>query len=123
MAMFSKDLGIDLGTFHTRLAESGQVLLEEPTIVAIAVQEQKIVSVARKDQDVVAFARDDGQACVQVFFIRGGKIIGREYFVLEGASGVQDVAVLEAFLQQFYDEAAYVPPEILMPPRMKSMKI
>jgi rod shape-determining protein MreB len=48
MAMFSKDLGIDLGTFYTRLAENGQIVLEEPTIVAIAVQEQKIVSVGQE---------------------------------------------------------------------------
>ena len=77
----------------------------------------------RKDQDVVAFARDDGHACVQVFFIRNGKIIGREYFVLEGASGEQDTVVLEAFLQQFYDEAAYVPPEILMPYDVQQARI
>jgi excinuclease ABC subunit C len=85
--------------------------------------QQKIVSLADKDQDVVAFARDNGQACVQIFFIRAGKIIGREYFVLEGASGERDQAVLEAFIQQFYDEAAYVPPEILMPQTIEQARI
>jgi len=85
--------------------------------------QQKIISLADKDQDVVAFARDDGQACVQVFFIRAGKLIGREYFVLEGATGEKDQAVLEAFIQQFYDEAAYVPPEILMPHAIEEAKI
>lgn len=87
------------------------------------ITEQKIVSGIRKDQDVVAFARDDGHACVQVFFIRNGKIIGREYFVLEGATGEQDPIVLEAFLQQFYTEAAYVPPEILMPYDVQQARI
>jgi excinuclease ABC subunit C len=87
------------------------------------ITEQKIVSGIRKDQDVVAFARDDGHACVQVFFIRNGKIIGREYFVLEGATGEQDTVVLEAFLEQFYDEAAYVPPEILMPYNLEQARI
>ncbi len=48
MAMFSKDLGIDLGTFYTRVAEAGQVVLEEPTIVSIAVEEQKIVAVGNE---------------------------------------------------------------------------
>ncbi len=48
MAVFSRDLGIDLGTFHTRLAEGGQVLISEPTIVAIAVEEQKIVAVGQE---------------------------------------------------------------------------
>ena len=48
-------------------------------------------------EDDVALARDDGQACVQVFFVRAGRLIGREYFVLEGTGGEQDEAVLEAF--------------------------
>jgi len=87
------------------------------------ITEQKIVSGIRKDQDVVAFARDDGHACVQVFFIRNGKIIGREYFVLEGATGEQNTVVLEAFLEQFYDDAAYVPPEILMPYDLQQARI
>jgi excinuclease ABC subunit C len=87
------------------------------------VTQQKIVSGTRKDQDIVAFARDDGQACAQVFYIRNGKIIGREYFVLEGASGEEDAAVIEAFIQQFYNEAAYVPPEILMPEHVQKKQV
>ena len=87
------------------------------------VTQQRIVTGISKDRDVIAFARDDGQACVQVFFIRSGKIIGREYFVLEGANGEQDSTVLSAFVQQFYNEAAYVPPEILMPSDVQKAKI
>lgn len=52
MAILSKDLGIDLGTYHTRVAEGGEVVLEEPTIVAIAVEEQKIVEVGQGAQDM-----------------------------------------------------------------------
>ena len=53
MAVFSKDLGIDLGTMFTRLADSTQVLLEEPTIVAIEVEEQKMVAVGQEARDMV----------------------------------------------------------------------
>ena len=53
MAVFSKDLGIDLGTMFTRLADSTQVLLEEPTIVAIEVDEQKMVAVGQEARDMV----------------------------------------------------------------------
>ncbi len=87
------------------------------------VTQQRIVTGVQKDRDVIAFDRDDGQACVQVFFIRSGKIIGREYFVLEGAAGEEDTAVLQAFVQQFYNEAAYVPPEILMPNEVQQAQI
>ena len=52
MAVFSKDLGIDLGTMYTRLADSTQVLLEEPTIVAIEVEEQKMVAVGQEARDM-----------------------------------------------------------------------
>ncbi len=52
MALFSKDLGIDLGTLNTRISEGGQVILQEPTVVAIAVDEQKIVEVGREAQDM-----------------------------------------------------------------------
>jgi excinuclease ABC subunit C len=79
------------------------------------IERQKIVSAAMADQDVVAFARADGDACVQVFFIRHGRLIGREYFVLDGTAEESDAQVVSSFVKQFYDEAAYVPPEILLP--------
>jgi rod shape-determining protein MreB and related proteins len=52
MAMLSKDLGIDLGTIQTRIAEGGQVILVEPTVVAIAVEEEKIVEVGEEAQNM-----------------------------------------------------------------------
>ena len=58
MAVFSKDLGIDLGTMFTRLADSTQVLLEEPTIVAIEVEEQKMVAVGQEARDMVGRVPD-----------------------------------------------------------------
>jgi excinuclease ABC subunit C len=79
------------------------------------IERQKIVSTAMANQDVIAFARADGDACVQVFFIRHGRLIGREYFVLDGAAEETDTEVVASFVKQFYDEAAYVPPEILLP--------
>ncbi len=79
------------------------------------IERQKIVSTSMADQDVIAFARADGDACVQVFFIRGGRLIGREYFVLDGTAEEADPEVIASFVKQFYDEAAYVPPEILLP--------
>jgi excinuclease ABC subunit C len=79
------------------------------------IERQKIVSAAMADQDVLAFARADGDACVQVFFIRHGRLIGREYFVLDGTAEETDTEIVASFVKQFYDEAAYVPPEILLP--------
>ena len=86
-------------------------------------EHQKVVSTVTVDQDVIAFARDDGAACVQVFFVRGGKLLGREYFVLEGTEGENADQVLSSFVKQFYDEAAYVPPEILLPENIDEAQI
>jgi excinuclease ABC subunit C len=87
------------------------------------VEKQRVISSTGGDQDVIAFARDEGDTCVQVLFIRGGKLLGQEYFVLDGAEGEDDQAVLDAFLKRFYDEAAYVPPEVLLPAQVEEAHI
>lgn len=94
-----------------KAAEYRDQLKAVNTIVA----KQRVISAANTDQDVIAFARDQGDACVQVFFIRHGKLIGREYFLLDGTEGESDEDVLEEFLTQFYDEAAHIPKEVLLP--------
>ncbi|MCL5958764.1 MAG: excinuclease ABC subunit UvrC [Chloroflexi bacterium] len=77
-------------------------------------ERQKIISTAIKDEDVIAFARSDGEACVQIFFVRGGKLVGREHFALEGTKDEDARHILSSFVMQFYDAAAYVPPRILL---------
>ncbi|MCP4535890.1 MAG: excinuclease ABC subunit UvrC [Chloroflexi bacterium] len=98
-------------------------LRDQLQAVQSVVERQKIVSSAGADQDVVAFARKENDACVQVFFIRGGKLLGREYFVMEGAQDEDEREVMAAFLKQFYEEAAYVPPEVLLPERIEEALI
>jgi len=87
------------------------------------VEGQKIVSQERLDSDVIAFARDEDAACVQVFFVRAGKLIGREYFILEGASQAEDHEVVEGFLTQYYTEAAYIPDRVMLPTEIEEARI
>jgi excinuclease ABC subunit C len=86
------------------------------------VERQKVISNAQNDQDVLAFARDKGDACVQIFLIRQGKLVGREYFVLEGTEDEDTHQVMAEFLTQFYDEAAYVPPEVVLPVEIEAQE-
>lgn len=79
------------------------------------VQKQRVISNANTDQDVIAFAREEGDACVQVFFIRHGKLIGRENFLLDGTEDEPDADVLQEFITQFYNEAAHIPKEVVLP--------
>jgi excinuclease ABC subunit C len=87
------------------------------------VAKQKVIATAGTDQDVIAFAREEGDACVQVFFIRHGKLIGREYFLLEGTDEASDEEVLQDFVTQFYDEAAHIPKEVLLPNEVEEARI
>lgn len=84
---------------------------------------QKVISDGNADQDVIAFARENGDACVQIFFIRHGKLIGREYFMLDNTEGESDPEVLQEFVTQFYDDAAYVPKEVLLPNEIEEARI
>jgi excinuclease ABC subunit C len=88
------------------------------------IERQRIVFAADYiDSDVLAMARSDGEACVQVFFIRGGKLIGREYFILEGTEDSKDNEVLEQFITQFYTEAANVPQQVMLPQELEEARI
>ncbi|MGB0388300.1 MAG: excinuclease ABC subunit UvrC [Ardenticatenaceae bacterium] len=77
-------------------------------------EKQHIISAGGGDQDVIAFARQDGDACVQLFYIRNGRLVGREYVLLEGTHEEQNAEIMEQFIQQFYNDATNVPPEILL---------
>ena len=96
--------------------ERAAMLRDQIRAAGQLVERQKVVSGKQEDEDVIAFAQDarTGEACVQVFFIRRGKLIGRETFVLEGVSPEQNGEMVAAFVKQFYDEAAFVPPSILL---------
>ena len=87
------------------------------------VERQKIVSSTRTDSDVIALARQDGDACVQVFMIRAGRLIGREHFLLEGTRDTEEAEVLRQFLMQFYEEAAFIPGEVLIPAEVDEARI
>jgi len=87
------------------------------------VERQKVISSEYVDSDVIAMARSDGEACVQVFFIRGGKLIGREYFLLEGTAESPDPNVIAEFIKQFYDQSPMVPPQVLLPHELEEAQI
>lgn len=78
-------------------------------------EKQKIVAQHTEDQDYLGYAREGDLACVQVFFVRSGKLIGRDHFLLDCASHEEAGEILRSFLQQYYEEATYVPREVFIP--------
>ncbi len=103
--------------------EKAATLRDQLVAIERVVEKQKVISTEQIDSDVIAFARSNGEACVQIFFIRAGKLIGREYFVLEGTEDESNNGIVEQFVKQFYDEAAYIPPEVLLPEEIEEARI
>jgi excinuclease ABC subunit C len=94
--------------------ERAAFIRDQITAVQRVVERQRVVTRARADEDVIAFAREDGDTCVQVFFVRGGKLIGRENFLLDGVEDDTPSQIMASFVKQFYGEAAYIPPQIVL---------
>ncbi|MFM8319808.1 MAG: excinuclease ABC subunit UvrC [Chloroflexota bacterium] len=103
--------------------ERAATLRDQIRAIETVVERQKVISSEYIDSDVLAMARSDGEACVQVFFIRGGKLIGRDYFLLEGAAEESDAEVMAEFLKQFYNQASVVPPQVLLPQEVEEAGI
>jgi excinuclease ABC subunit C len=104
--------------------EKAATLRDQLKAMHSIVERQKVVfSADYKDSDVIAMARADNEACVQIFFIRGGKLIGREYFVLEGTQDSADREVMAEFVKQFYTESAEIPEQVLLPQVIEEAQI
>ncbi len=76
--------------------------------------DQKVIYSRKVNEDVIAVARQANTACAQVFFIRGGKLLGKEHFVLEGVSDEKPGKIITTFVEQFYNASADIPAGILL---------
>ncbi|HIR12993.1 MAG TPA: excinuclease ABC subunit UvrC [Candidatus Choladousia intestinavium] len=86
-------------------------------------QRQKITQGDGEDKDVLALAADGGDAVVQVFFIRGGKMIGRDHFYLRVAPQDTKAAILNSFIKQFYAGTPFVPKELMLETEIEDHQI
>jgi excinuclease ABC subunit C len=77
-------------------------------------ESQKIISTDLEDQDLIGLARQGSEACVQTFFVRKGRLLGRESFFLDRLLGASDGEVLSAFVRQFYTKNVVPPRELLL---------
>lgn len=76
-------------------------------------QKQKMTDSRGEDRDIVAIATDTEDAVVQIFFIRGGRLVGRDHFFLQNAADISKKELLETFMKQFYAGAPFIPAEIM----------
>lgn len=78
-------------------------------------QKQKITHTNGEDKDIVALAKDDNDAVVQVFFIRGGKLIGRDHFYMRIGTEDTRTQIINTFIKQFYSGTPFIPREVILP--------
>lgn len=84
---------------------------------------QKITNTDQVDRDIIAFAKEKEEAVVQTFFIRGGKLIGRDHFHLSGVEDEEDGEIMASFLKQFYAGTPYIPKEIFLGTRTEDEEL
>lgn len=86
-------------------------------------QKQKITDSEGEDRDVIALSKDDRDAVVQVFFVRGGRLIGREHFYMTNVSDNTEAQVLLSFVKQFYAGTPFIPRELLLQQEIEETEI
>lgn len=94
--------------------EKAALFRDQIRAIEQVIEEQKIAATVRGDQDVVAFARAGDASTVEVFFVRSGKLTGRERFVLDGTRDEKPSQIMSEFIKQFYGSATNVPPLVLL---------
>lgn len=97
--------------------EAAAKLRDQLAAVERIVEKQNIVT-GSGDHDAVGMARSAAGTCVQVFFVRSGKLVGRDHFLLSGSEHEEDEDVLTAFIKEYYSEAQFIPRELLLPMKL-----
>lgn len=86
-------------------------------------ERQKITDHPGEDKDIIAAAMEDADAVVQVFFVRDGKLIGRDHFYMKSAPGENRKGILSSFLKQFYAGTPFIPKEIMLQEEVEDMEL
>ena len=95
--------------------ERAAALRDKVKAIERTMESQKMAAHATTEEDVLGLARQDNQAAVQLFAVRGGKMVGRDVFLLDAPRESGDATVLAGFVQQYYERATSIPPEVLVP--------
>lgn len=103
--------------------EEAAVIRDQMKAIEYITHRHKVVSTKMTDHDVVALARDEGEAAVQILFIRNGKLIGSDSRMLDNTEGETDESVLEQFVTQFYGDSNDIPKELILPGNIEQAKI
>ena len=103
--------------------ESAAAIRDQMKAIEFITTRHKAVSNDMENQDVIAIAREDGEALVQILFIRNGKLIGSDSRMLDNAEEETDSVILEQFIMQFYSDIGEIPSELVLPAEVEQARI
>ncbi len=99
---------------HRFQFEKAALLRDQIRAIEKVIEAQKIAVTLKGEQDVIALAQDKGLACVEIFFIRNNKLVGRDHFIMENIYDETPNEIIASFVKQYYASASYIPPLILL---------
>lgn len=94
--------------------EKAALLRDQIKAIEEVMEGQRIAVALKGDQDIIGLAQNEAQACVEVFFVRDDRLIGRDRFVMEGIDGQPPGEIMTSFVKQYYVSASSIPPLILL---------
>ncbi|MBC7765372.1 MAG: excinuclease ABC subunit UvrC [Hyphomonadaceae bacterium] len=110
-----KTLSAEMQTASEKMDfEKAAVMRDKINSIKKVLEKQRIISTSMGDHDVIAYESGEGEACVQAFFVRNGRLIGREHFMLQDVGESDGAEILSSFVKQFYFHAQVVPKEIIL---------
>ncbi|NLI90265.1 MAG: excinuclease ABC subunit UvrC [Epulopiscium sp.] len=108
---------------HDLNFEKAAILRDQIRSIKHIEHKQSVLSSSMEDQDIIAYARSENDSLIQVYFVRTGKLVGREHFLLEETADTEIKQLIYDFLLQFYADAAFIPKEILLQSDIEDKKI
>ncbi|WP_186431431.1 excinuclease ABC subunit UvrC [Clostridium sp. BSD9I1] len=113
----SADILRDLEAKMEKAAESLQfekaaAFRDKINAIKKVTEKQKIITSNFENEDFISLYKDEKDVCVQVFFLREGKIVGREHFIIENSADMEDKEIISDFIKSFYGAAAFIPKSI-----------
>jgi excinuclease ABC subunit C len=103
--------------------EKAALLRDQYRAVEAIAKKQKVAVTTGGERDIIALAVGEDLACAQLFAVRGGKVIGREHYLLTNPTGEEEAEIMATFLRRYYSHARAVPPEILLSCHLSESKL
>lgn len=103
--------------------EKAALLRDQIQAIERVIEGQRIAIALKGEQDVIAMAQNEGQAYMEVFFIRNNKLIGRDHFIMEGIHDETPGQIMASFVKQYYASASYIPSIILLQYPVEDMSV